>query len=70
MKKLLFALALAGAALTALPGANTAEAARCGPRLCPEIYAPVICDNGLIYGNQCEADRVCATGCVPYSPGI
>jgi hypothetical protein len=33
---------------------------------CPLIYAPVICDHGKIYPNQCEADQHHATNCVPY----
>ncbi len=43
-----------------------AEAApRC---LCPDLWAPVICDNGKIYPNMCFADCKHATGCVPYLP--
>ena len=37
-----------------------------GPPLCPAIYAPVICDGGKIYPNQCVADRHHAKNCVPY----
>jgi hypothetical protein len=33
---------------------------------CPLIYAPVICDHGKIYPNQCEADAHHAKNCVPY----
>ncbi len=36
-----------------------------GPIRCPAIYAPVICDNGVTYPNQCEADRHHARNCVP-----
>lgn len=32
---------------------------------CPKIYAPVVCDNGKTYVNQCVADRHHASGCVP-----
>ena len=35
------------------------------PPVCPKIYAPVTCDNGKTYVNQCVADRHHATGCVP-----
>mgnify|MGYP001052829282 FL=1 len=35
---------------------------------CPAVYAPVICDNGKIYPNLCEADKHHATVCVPYLP--
>ena len=65
MKKLVFAVSLAAAAtLGAFSGTDSAYAAACGPRLCPDIYAPVICSNGKTYPNQCYANRVCATGCV------
>jgi hypothetical protein len=37
-----------------------------GPNPCPLIYAPVICDHGKIYPNQCEADRHHAKNCEPY----
>ena len=33
---------------------------------CPLIYAPVICDHGKIYPNQCVADQHHAKNCVPY----
>ena len=32
---------------------------------CPLIYAPVICDNGKTYPNQCVADQHHARNCVP-----
>lgn len=32
---------------------------------CPAIYAPVICDNGKTYPNQCVADQHHARNCVP-----
>jgi hypothetical protein len=69
MKKLFVATALAAATvLGALSGADTAQAGACGPRICPELYAPVTCSNGKTYPNQCDANRACATGCV--STGI
>lgn len=37
-----------------------------GPKVCPQIYAPVICDNGKVYPNQCYADKARAKNCVPY----
>lgn len=40
--------------------------ASAGPPVCPQIYAPVICDNGKVYPNQCYADRHHAQNCVPY----
>ena len=42
----------------------TAEAK--GPNACPQVYAPVICDNGKVYPNQCVADRKNGKNCVPY----
>jgi hypothetical protein len=44
----------------------TATPAVAGGCLCPQIYAPVICDGGKIYPNQCEADCHHAKNCVPY----
>jgi hypothetical protein len=32
---------------------------------CPAIWAPVICDNGKTYPNQCYADCQHARNCVP-----
>jgi len=32
---------------------------------CPLIYAPVVCDKGKTYPNQCEADCHHAKNCVP-----
>lgn len=41
-------------------------AANAIPRcICPMIYAPVRCDNGRTYSNQCFATCAHATGCVP-----
>lgn len=39
-----------------------AEAGRC---LCPQIYAPVKCDNGKTYPNACVAGCHNAKNCVP-----
>ncbi len=39
------------------------EAAK--PIRCPDIYAPVTCDNGKTYPNQCYADLRHAKNCVP-----
>ena len=40
------------------------------PKFCPMLWAPVICDNGKVYPNQCYADKKCAQGCVPYDEGL
>jgi len=57
-------------AVVAILGAGVFVALRstalAGPPVCPAIYDPVICDNGKIYPNQCEADRHHAKNCVPY----
>ncbi len=47
-----------------LPG-EPAQAAKGDEARCPLIYAPVICDNGRVYTNQCFADRAHAKNCVP-----
>ncbi|MHC4697447.1 MAG: hypothetical protein ACYTFA_11945, partial [Planctomycetota bacterium] len=36
------------------------------PKRCPQLWAPVICDDGKVYANECWARKRCATGCVPY----
>ena len=36
-----------------------------GPCRCPMIYAPVECDKGKVYPNQCVADCRNAKNCVP-----
>ena len=65
-------------AIAALAHSSTALARRPGggggggcPRdiLCADIYDPVICSDGVVYGNACYAFRECATGCVPYGDG-
>lgn len=33
--------------------------------LCPDVMAPVICSDGNVYSNSCEAYKACATDCVP-----
>lgn len=37
---------------------------------CPMIYAPVVCDNGKTYANQCLADCKNARNCVPVGIGL
>ena len=36
-----------------------------GGCICPDIYAPVICSDGVTYSNACVASCAKATGCVP-----
>ncbi len=33
--------------------------------ICPDVYAPVTCSNGVTYSNACVASCAHATGCVP-----
>jgi hypothetical protein len=35
-----------------------------GHCICPDVYAPVTCSNGVTYGNSCLAGCAHATGCV------
>jgi len=75
MKKTLFAcLALAGilavtfAAMTLV--SETASPTMAGPCRCPLLYAPVLCDNGRVYSNQCFATCAHAKNCVPTGGGV
>jgi hypothetical protein len=56
--------------LVALAGGALATTTLAGPPVCPQIWAPVICDNGKVYANQCYADKAHAKNCVPYPGGI
>jgi hypothetical protein len=65
---LLLGLALTGA--TGALGSVASYADQCVPdpnAICPFIYAPVTCNNGVTYSNQCFADAACAKGCRPAS---
>jgi len=33
---------------------------------CPDVWAPVICSNGVVYSNGCYAAKAKAKNCVPY----
>lgn len=55
--------ALAAVAMTLSPSRAAADCVPDPFLVCPAVYAPVLCDDGNIYGNFCEATRVCATGC-------
>lgn len=43
--------------------------AQAGACRCPLIYAPVVCDHGRTYPNQCVADCKNARNCVPAGIG-
>ncbi len=68
-KTLLTALALAGILVATFAAvalvSETASPVMAGPCRCPLLYAPVICDNGKTYSNQCFADCRNARNCVP-----
>ncbi len=53
------------ALVVAMTMTSPAHAKTGGPIRCPDIYAPVTCDNGKTYPNQCYADRAHAKNCVP-----
>ena len=55
-------LAAAGVGVVAL-APTTTEAK--GPCICPQIYAPVVCDNGKTYPNACVAECRNGRNCVP-----
>lgn len=66
-RMLLLGLALTGAM------SSVSYADRCVPNpdpICPAIFAPVTCNDGVTYSNQCFADAACAKGCRPASNEI
>ncbi|MEK6800002.1 MAG: hypothetical protein AABZ12_13635 [Planctomycetota bacterium] len=65
MKRRVLVVLAALAAVTTIASISIAAGGG-GPNACPAIWAPVICDGGKVYPNQCEADRHKAKNCVPY----
>ena len=63
-----FVVALALAAVIGIAASFTEVEAK-GPCRCPQIYAPVECDKGKIFPNQCVADCRGGKNCVPIGPG-
>jgi hypothetical protein len=59
-----FALAVIALVVTGVVTTFTDAEAK-GPCRCPKIYAPVECDNGKVYPNQCVADCRNGKNCVP-----
>jgi hypothetical protein len=67
-------LAFAGA-VTVLACSATAMANGFGPRPCfkgecLDVWAPVLCPDGNVYGNDCYAARACQRNCVPWGGDI
>lgn len=55
------------AAMAKKPGGGGGPIGGCPRNIeCLDVWDPVICDNGVVYSNDCYAYRACATGCVPY----
>ena len=63
-KRTVFQMLLLAAGAVTAATVSMAMAAPSGK--CPLIYAPVICDGGKVYSNQCVADQHHAKNCVPY----
>jgi len=70
--RIFIVVGLALGLLTGNPVGKGAPASAGGPQIqaeggarCPLIYAPVICDGGKTYSNQCLADQHHAKNCVP-----
>jgi hypothetical protein len=62
--RLLFAVAVVLALVVGFFSVFTEVEAK-GPCRCPMIYAPVQCDHGRIFPNQCVADCRNGKNCVP-----
>lgn len=58
-------LVLALVATAAVGTVAVVSQAQAGACRCPLIYAPVTCDHGKTYPNQCVADCHNAKNCVP-----
>jgi len=67
MKRVFSRAALAVALISTVAVGTVAlvAEAQAGGCRCPLIYAPVTCDHGKTYPNQCEADCHNAKNCVP-----
>ena len=65
--KVMVAIVLVAAAAIGVFTAFTPAEAR-GGCICPLLYAPVQCDHGKVYPNQCVADCHHARNCVPIGP--
>ncbi len=72
LSKLALATALVVTALSASAPADAQQVQLCNrfDILCPDVYSPVICSNGQVYGNSCYAYVNCAEDCVPHGGGV
>ena len=61
--KIAVGAAVATVFVLSLSSAPAPKAAPGGNCLCPDIYAPVICSNGVTYPNQCVASCHHAKDC-------
>ena len=62
--RLILSLALFGGVLvTAVPSEAVPGCKKNKKAVCPQIFAPVLCDKDRVYVNQCVADADCATNC-------
>lgn len=59
---------LAGILSVAVPSQAAPGCKKDKNGVCPQIFDPVVCDNGKTYSNSCFAMLDCATGCVPAGP--
>lgn len=69
---LLVAVALVGGATELFAGkpSGSTNCPRAKPNcVCPDIYAPVVCDNNCRYSNICVARCAGATNCIGVGPG-
>lgn len=67
LRSLVVAVACVGLTVGALAVFTEAQAAPCR---CPLLWAPVVCDNGKTYSNQCFANCQHAKNCVPTGGGV
>jgi hypothetical protein len=67
MKRTFRLLLVLGFATALLTGAFAvlAPPVEAGACICPQVYAPVVCDNGKVYANPCLAECRHAKNCVP-----
>ena len=70
MKLFVLAAALTAGAFAAVPSIEAGQCPSEEPVACPQVYAPVICNDGVTYPNQCYADAACAKGCKRVPIGI